>query len=43
MDYGTAKMIEYRDEAMKLLYEFPNSEARNSIEQLIEFTIERKI
>ena len=43
MDYAAKKMMEYRDEALKLLYEFPESESRNSVEQLIEFTIERKI
>lgn len=43
MDYAASKMIEYRDEALKLLHEFPEGEARKSVEQLIEFTIERKI
>ncbi len=43
MDYAASKMNDYRNEALKLLYEFPASESRNSIEQLIEFTIERKI
>ena len=42
MDYAAQKMNEYRDEAMKLLYEFPESESRKSVEQLIEFTIQRK-
>ena len=36
-------MIEYRDEALKLLHQFPESESRNSVEQLIEFTIKRAI
>jgi octaprenyl-diphosphate synthase len=43
MDYATQKMIEYRDEALKLLHQFPESESRNSVEQLIEFTIKRAI
>ena len=43
MDYAAKKMMEYRDEALKLLHEFPESESRKSVEQLIEFTIERKI
>ncbi len=43
MKYATQKMTEYRDEALKILNEFPVSEARNSVEQLIEFTIQRKI
>lgn len=43
MDYAARRMIEYRDEALKLLHEFPASESRNSVEQLIEFTIKREI
>jgi octaprenyl-diphosphate synthase len=43
MDYAAKKMMEYRDEALKLLHDFPESESRKSVEQLIEFTIERKI
>jgi len=43
MDYAAGKMNEYRNEALKLLYEFPESESRKSVEQLIEFTIKRKI
>ncbi|HRG87454.1 MAG TPA: polyprenyl synthetase family protein [Chitinophagales bacterium] len=43
MDYATQKMIEYRDEALKLLHQFPESESRNSVEQLIDFTIKRAL
>lgn len=43
MDYATQKMIEYRDEALQLLHQFPASESRNSVEQLIEFTIKRQL
>ncbi|HLP18773.1 MAG TPA: polyprenyl synthetase family protein, partial [Chitinophagales bacterium] len=43
MDYAAKRMIEYRDEALKLLHEFPESESRTSVEQLIEFTIKRAI
>lgn len=42
MDYAAQKMNEYRNEAVQLLYRFPISESRNSVEQLIEFTITRK-
>lgn len=42
MDYAAQKMNEYRNEAVQLLYRFPLSESRNSVEQLIEFTITRK-
>ncbi|MES2619976.1 MAG: polyprenyl synthetase family protein, partial [Bacteroidota bacterium] len=43
MDYAAVKMNEYRTEAIQLLYQFPPTESRNSVEQLIEFTIKRKI
>ena len=43
MEYAYGKMIEYRDEALKILNSFQNSEARTSVGQLIEFTISRKI
>ncbi|MBP7390301.1 MAG: polyprenyl synthetase family protein [Chitinophagales bacterium] len=43
MEYARVKMEEYKDEALKLLYEFPVSDSRNSVEQLIAFTISRKI
>ena len=43
MDYATQKMNTYRDEALKILHEFPESDSRKSVGQLIEFTISRKI
>jgi len=43
MDYATKKMSAFIDEALKILGEFPESDARRSLEQLIEFTIQRKI
>ena len=43
MDYATQRMNDYRDEALKILHEFPESDSRKSVEQLIEFTISRKI
>jgi len=42
MDYAVSRMNEYRAEALKLLHHFPESDARKSVEQLIEFTISRK-
>ena len=42
MDYAITKMNEYRTEALKILHEFPESDSRISVEQLIEFTISRK-
>lgn len=43
MDYARKKMMEYKDSALQILNQFPESEARKSVEQLIEFTIYRKM
>jgi len=40
--YATEKMLEFMNAAIDLLHEFPDNESRNSLEQLIEYTIERK-
>ncbi len=42
IEYAKQKMIAYRDKAFDLLKEFPESPARNSLEQLVIFTTERK-
>lgn len=42
MIYASKKMEEYKNEALNILKEFPESESRKSVEQLIEFTISRK-
>ncbi|GGF18477.1 polyprenyl synthetase family protein [Hymenobacter cavernae] len=42
LDYAVRRMQEYRDEALQLLYTFPASPARTSLEQLINYTIERE-
>ncbi len=42
IEYAADKMEVYRKEALEMLYAFPQNDARNSLEQLIEFTIERK-
>ncbi len=41
IDYARQKMIEYREKALSILREFPESEARTSMEQLVIFTTER--
>lgn len=41
MEYAVKRMNEYRAEAQKILFEFPESAARKSVEQLIEYTISR--
>lgn len=43
MDYATQKMNEYRKEATDILNQFPDSDAKTSVGQLIEFTINRKM
>lgn len=40
--YGTQRMIEYRDKALAILYEFPASEMRDALEELVNYTTERK-
>ncbi|MEQ8358890.1 MAG: polyprenyl synthetase family protein [Cytophagales bacterium] len=42
LDYATKIMHQYRDEALSLLREYPDSESRSSIEALVTYTIERK-
>ena len=42
IQYATEKMLEFMNSSIDLLHEFPDNEARNSLEQLIEYTIERK-
>lgn len=40
--YATEKMYEYRDEALKILYEFPESDIRKGLEELVRYTTDRK-
>ena len=42
LTYAIRTMERYRDEALVILREFPASEARNSLEMLINYTIERE-
>jgi octaprenyl-diphosphate synthase len=42
LDYAIATMKSYRDEALEILYTFPDSPSRTSLEQLINYTIERE-
>jgi octaprenyl-diphosphate synthase len=41
-NYATIKMTEYRDEALKILHEFPESDVRNGLEELVRYTTDRK-
>lgn len=40
--YASAKMNTYRDEALEILYSFPDSPARKALEDLVRFTTDRK-
>ena len=39
--YAEEKMLLFRDDALKLLYEFPDSEARSALEELVRYTTDR--
>jgi octaprenyl-diphosphate synthase len=40
--YATEKMNVYRDEALEILYSFPDSPVRKALEDLVRFTTDRK-
>ena len=40
--YATNKMTEFKNDSLKLLREYPESSYRLALEQIIEFTIDRK-
>jgi octaprenyl-diphosphate synthase len=40
--YATEKMNEYRDEALRILYEFEDNEVRRALEELVRFTTDRR-
>lgn len=42
IDYATKKMIQYRDEALEILFEFPKSDIRDGLEELVRYTTDRK-
>lgn len=41
IQYAQEKMLFYRDQALQLLYEFPESEARSALEELVRYTTDR--
>ena len=41
IDYARKKMFEYRDEALNILYQFPDSEVRQALENLVRYTTDR--
>lgn len=40
--YTEKKMIEYRDASLEILYQFPKSEIRDGLEELVRYTTDRK-
>ncbi|MEN8156417.1 MAG: polyprenyl synthetase family protein [Bacteroidota bacterium] len=42
IDYASEKMVVYKNEALEMLNEIPPSPARDSMKELVEFTISRK-
>lgn len=42
LDYAEKRMKEYYQEALEILHQFPESPARESVELLLNYTIERK-
>jgi len=40
--YATDKMLQFRDEALEILYEFPDSDVRRALEELVRYTTDRK-
>lgn len=43
IDYAVKKMNEYQDKALEMLKEFPDCASKNSLEQLVRFTVKRKV
>ncbi len=42
IDYATNKMIEYKNEALNILSQFPDSEVRTTLQDLVNYSIDRK-
>ena len=42
IEYSMEKMNQYRDEALSILQSFPQSQARDALEELVRFTTDRK-
>ncbi len=42
IEYAHKKMIQYREEALALLHEYPETPARQALEELVNYVIERK-
>ena len=42
VEYAIEKMQEFKESAMQILYSFPDTPARNSLRDLVEYTVSRK-
>jgi octaprenyl-diphosphate synthase len=42
IEYAIRQMNAYRDEALAILYEFEDSDARKGLEELVRYTTDRK-
>lgn len=42
IEYAIKKMMEYRDEALSILFEFPDCDERKALEELVRYTTDRK-
>ncbi|MDB5229531.1 MAG: trans-hexaprenyltranstransferase [Chitinophagaceae bacterium] len=41
INYANNKMLQFRDEALDILFEFPHSDSRQALEDLVRFTTDR--
>jgi octaprenyl-diphosphate synthase len=41
IDYATKKMFAYRDEALSILHQFPQTDVRDALEELVRYTTDR--
>ncbi len=41
IEYATTKMFAYRDEALSILYQFPKTDVRDALEELVRYTTDR--
>ena len=42
IDYAIRQMNTYRDEALAILYQFEDNDARKGLEELVRYTTDRK-
>jgi octaprenyl-diphosphate synthase len=42
IDYATKRMNEYKEEAIRILHQFPENEIRQGLEDLVRYVTERK-